>query len=305
MKKELSIVIFLLMIGYSSIGCDVCGCSLGGNYYGILPMFNKNFVGLRWSQAKFHSYIHEGNYLPAQYSNDTYNKVELWGRYYVSKKLQVFAFVPYVYNDMNGSDQVVSANGIGDISLTSNYFLFNTGEDSTRSVRHSLLVGGGVKLPTGKYGLEDQGKIINRNFQMGTGSVDFLLTSVYTVRFQKLGVNVEAGYKINTRNSDDYIFGNQFHISSQFFYWQQIKSFSILPNIGVYYETAQRHKDGDIIQPNTGGSSVLAALGMETYYRYLTFGVTYNHPLAQHYNSDETVDISANDRWSVSLTYTF
>jgi hypothetical protein len=31
----------------------VCGCSLGGNYFGILPLYNKNFVGLRWSQAKF------------------------------------------------------------------------------------------------------------------------------------------------------------------------------------------------------------------------------------------------------------
>jgi hypothetical protein len=303
--KKIIILLSLIMITGKSLACDVCGCSLGGNYFGILPMFNKNFVGLRWSQAKFHSYIHEGSYLPAQYSDDTYSKVELWGRYYINKKFQVFAFVPYVDNDMNGSDQVVSAHGLGDITLMSNYLLFNTGEDSTKLLKHTLMAGGGVKLPTGKYNDEDKGKIINRNFQMGTGSVDFIVAAVYTVRYKKVGANVEAGYKINTRNSNNYLFGNQFHISSQLFYWKNLKSLTLLPNAGLYYETAARHKDGDIIQANTGGSSLLASAGLETYYKYFTIGFNYKHPLTQQYNSDETADITGKDRWTVSLTYNF
>ena len=305
MKKISLIFLLIVVLLQPTLGCDVCGCSLGGNYFGILPQFNKNFVGLRWSQAKFHSYIYGGAVLPAQYSNDTYNKVELWGRYYVNEKLQVFGFIPYIHNDMNGSDQVVSAHGLGDVTLMANYLIINTGGDRTRLFKHSLMAGGGIKLPTGDFNLEDKGKIINRNFQMGTGSVDFLISAVYTVRYGKLGMNVESGYKLNTRNSHDYLFGNQFHLSSQLFYWEKIKSFSLLPNAGVYYETADHHRDGEIIQANTGGSSFLLTAGLETYYKVITVGLNYKHPLMQQYNSDETADITSKDRWMISLTYNF
>ena len=115
----------------------------------------------------------------------------------------------------------------------------------------------------------------------------------------------EAGYKINTRNREGYRFGNQFHASSQVFFWQNIKSFSVLPNAGVYYEQAQQHWDGDIIKTNTGGSSVLAALGIETYFRRMTVGINYKHPLSQKFNTDETAIISGKDRWTLSFTYNF
>lgn len=305
MTKKLIITLIVLMPLVAAKACDVCGCSLGGNYYGILPMFNKNFIGLRWSQAQFHSYIHASNYLPAQYSNDTYRKMELWGRYYINKRIQVFAFVPYVYNDMNGSDQVVSANGLGDITLTANYLIINNGTENERLFKHTLMAGGGVKLPTGKFELEDKGKIINRNFQMGTGSLDFLLSAMHTVRYRKVGLNTETGYKINTRNTNHYLFGNQFHVSSRFFYWQNIGSFSFLPNAGVYYEQAAMHRDGDIIQTNTGGTSLLGSAGMEIYYKIVTLGASYKTPLSQQFNSDPTAEITSKDRWTISMTFNF
>ena len=77
MKTKL-FTLLLIFISFSAAeACDVCGCSLGGNYFGILPMFNKNFVGIRWSQAEFHSYIAPTQYLAAQQSNDTYQKMEI------------------------------------------------------------------------------------------------------------------------------------------------------------------------------------------------------------------------------------
>ena len=306
MKRIIMLGMLIITFFSQSSACDVCGCSLGGNYFGILPLYYKNFVGMRWSQAKFYSYMdHQSEFLPPEYSNDTYSKAELWGRFYVNKKLQVFAFVPYAHNDMNGSEQVVSINGLGDITVMANYLLINTGESKSKKFKHTLIAGGGVKLPTGKFNIEDKGKLVNRNFQIGTGSVDFLIASVYTVRYQKIGTNMEAGYKINTRNNADYIFGNQFHISSQIFYWQNIKPFSLLPNVGVYYEQAPKHKEAKIIQANTGGFALLATAGLEIYYKSFTSGINYKHPLVQHYNSDNIADIQSKDRWMISLTYNF
>lgn len=305
MKKVLFISLALLA-AHVTMACDVCGCSLGGSYFGILPQFNKNFVGLRWSQARFHAYMnHQSDYLKPETSNDTYQKLELWGRYYVNKRVQFFAFIPYNFNSMNGSEQTVSTHGLGDITLIGNYLLLNTGEDKTKKFKHTWMAGAGVKLPTGDSNLEDKGVLVNPNFQLGTGSLDFLLSTVYTLRYQKAGLSVESGYKINTRNRNDYVFGNQFHASSQIFYWQNAGMFAFLPNTGVYFEQAAKHRDGTILQANTGGSSVQLMAGLETYVKGFTVGFTYKHPVNQHYNSDNIADITAKDSWSLSLTYNF
>jgi hypothetical protein len=308
MKKlfTTSLMFLLLLASINTHACDVCGCSLGGNYFGILPQFNKNFVGLRWSQAKFYAHMnHDSQYLGEEYSNDTYNKVELWGRFYVNKRIQVFAFVPYSFNNMNGTEQKIKTHGLGDVTLLSNIMLFNTGEDKTTKWKHTLMAGGGIKLPTGKNDLEDGGLLVNPNFQLGTGSVDFLLSTVYTIRYQKVGFNTEAGYKINTRNNNDYLFGNQFNLSGQFFFWQNVKAFSFLPNVGLHYEAAQKHKAANIEQLNTGGSALLFTTGMETYFKSFSLGVNYKHPLTQNYNSDAISTIESRQRWILSVTYNF
>ncbi len=302
--KHTLLVLTIVLSTYRASACDVCGCSLGGNYFGILPLYNKNFVGLRWSQARFHSYIAPTQYLAAQQSNDTYQKLELWGRFYIAKRLQVFAFVPYMYNEMRGTDQVVFAQGLGDVNLLANYVVFNTSEDN-RDFKQTLIAGGGIKLPTGKFSLTDKGKIINRNFQMGTGSVDFLINAVYTARYKKSGINLETGYKINTRNSDRYLFGNQFRASAQLFIWQKLGPISLLPHAGINFEQAARHWDDHIIQPNTGGRAWLASAGLDIYLGKFTIGVNHQSPFSQHYNSDATAQISSKGRWTTSLTYNF
>ncbi|MBL7834580.1 MAG: hypothetical protein JNK18_11530 [Cyclobacteriaceae bacterium] len=304
--KKIFFISLALLAAHGTMACDVCGCSLGGSYFGILPQFNKNFVGLRWSQARFHAYMnHQSDYLKPETSNDTYQKLELWGRYYVNKRIQLFAFIPYSFNSMKGTEQVVSSHGLGDITVIGNYLLLNTGEDKTKKFKHTWMAGAGVKLPTGDSNLEDKGVLVNPNFQLGTGSLDFLLSTVYTLRYQKAGLSVESGYKINTRNRNDYVFGNQFHASSQVFYWQNAGVFAFLPNAGVYFEQAAKHRDGTILQANTGGSSVQLMAGLETYVKGFTVGFTYKHPVNQHYNSDNIADITAKDSWSLSLTYNF
>ncbi len=306
MKKILLTLAMIAIFVQNSAACDACGCALGGNYFGILPQFGKNFVGLRWSQAKFYAYMnHQSEYLPAESSNDTYTKLEVWGRYYVNKRIQLFAFLPYSFNNMEGTHQTIRANGLSDITIAANYLLVNTGEDLSKKFRQTLSVGTGVKLPTGEYDLHDKGTLVNQNFQMGTGSIDFSFSSIYTLRYNKFGSNVEAAYKVNTRNKNDYYFGNQFYAAYQFFYLQKVKSIAVLPNLGLHYEQAQQHKEGNVIKSNTGGNALLATAGLETYFSNFSVGMNYKHPVSQHYNSDSVADIESKDRILVSFTYNF
>lgn len=305
MKRKLSVLLFLIAFTSTpSRGCDVCGCSLGGNYFGILPLYNKNFVGVRWSQARFHSYIQATQNLPAQHSEDTYQKFELWGRYYLGRRVQLFAFIPYVYNSMDGTDQKIYAHGIGDVSIVANYVMLNTGNQDT-DFKHMLLAGAGLKLPTGKFDLTDQGKIINRNFQMGTGSLDVIFNAVYTVRYRQAGMNFETGYKVNTRNRDHYLFGNQYRASAQLFFWQKAGPLSLLPHGGVYFEQAAMHKERAIYQVNTGGDAWLASGGLDIYVKRVTLGVNFQRPIAQHYNSDDSSAIASKNRWTATCIVNF
>jgi hypothetical protein len=306
---KLKIILFLLIflrIVNQSIACDVCGCSLGGYYMGILPQFNKNFIGLRWSQNKYYAYMdHQSQYLKPEYSNDTYNKIEIWSRFYVGKRWQVFAFVPYSINHMDGSEQKVWAKGIGDISILANYIILNTGNEADQKFKHTLTAGGGIKLPTGNFKQEQNGLLVNPNFQLGTGSVDFLMSAIYTVRYTKLGLNAEGGYKYNLANSNDYKMGNQWHVSSQLFYWQKIKTVSFLPNAGLLFEQGEKNKDGRVLQTNTGGNTLLVTAGLEIYYKKFTVGFNFKKPIHQNLNSDAVADIQARNRIATTLTYNF
>lgn len=305
MKKYILFILFIVP-GLRAQACDVCGCSLGGNYFGILPQYSKNFIGVRWSQAKFHAHMnHQSNHLLPESSEDTFNKMEIWGRFYVTPKVQVFAFIPYHYNSMKGTVQNVSSQGLGDITLAGNYLLINTGENYIGTFKHTLVAGAGIKLPTGEFKKTDNDVLLNPNFQLGTGSVDFLLTTVYTLRFQQLGITTESGYKMNTKNSNQYLFGNQFHLASQLFYWQNIGAFALLPNGGLYYENGKRHKDGEIIQPNTGGYNYSVTAGLDVYYNNMTLGFNFKHPLKQQYHTDNIAAINAKDRLSLAFTYNF
>jgi len=306
MKKLILIISIIFVIQFQSFSCDVCGCSLGGNYFGILPQFGKNFVGMRWSQASFHASMnHNSNYLSPEYSDDTFNKLEIWGRFYINKKIQVFAFIPYSFNQMEGTHQSVRSNGLSDITLSSNYLIINNGEDASKKIKHSLSVGLGLKLPTGKYNFEDQGELVNPNFQMGTGSTDISFSSIYTVRYNKVGSNLETGYKVNSANKNDYRFGNQFYVANHFFYWQQVKSIAVLPNAGLYFENGQKHKDGKVIQNNTGGHSLLLSTGIEAYVKSFTIGFNFKLPLVQNYNTDDISEISAAHRITASFSFNF
>ncbi|MDF9798963.1 hypothetical protein OKW21_004226 [Catalinimonas alkaloidigena] len=305
--KNICFTLFAFSISLTaSLACDVCGCSLGSNYFGILPQYDKNFVGLRWYYSSFFARMdHNSEYMEDEYSNDTYQTFELWSRLYLTDRIQLFASIPYSFNQMEGSHQKVTAAGLGDISVLANYTLVNTGEDVGNPWRHTWLAGGGVKLPTGDFRQQDQGLLVNPNFQLGTGSTDFVLNTIYTVRFQNVGLNLGTTAQLNTENPEGYRFGNQWNASTQLFYWRQMKYLSILPNIGMYYETGEMHTDNGIRQLNSGGEVWLAQVGLDIYYRDVAVGFTFKNPVSQQMNSDEVAAIESKERIMISLIYNF
>ena len=84
----------LLFLGSGkAFACDACGCGVGSYQFGILPQQTKNFVGIRYQTKSDESTPYHDLQTKEQFQS-----IEIWGRFYPLKKVQVLALVPVNYN---------------------------------------------------------------------------------------------------------------------------------------------------------------------------------------------------------------
>src|SRR6476659_4700501 len=128
-----------------TFACDICGCSSGNYFIGLLPQFRKHFIGTRYTFRSYTSHV-AGD--ASQFSHDFYQTVELWGGMNVGRKWQVMAFVPYNINKQNSDDGLNHSSGLGDITVIGNYKLLDTRTGTKKGdwLSQQLFIGGGVKL---------------------------------------------------------------------------------------------------------------------------------------------------------------
>lgn len=301
MKKIILLILIpLFAMVESSVACNVCGCGVGNYHYGILPQFGKNFVGVRYRYSSYTSTLDASH--GHQYSYETFQTTELWGRFYPARRVQAFVFVPVNFNERREGMHAKHLRGLGDIVISANYNLINTYDSADAKVKHNLLLGGGLKLPTGKYRALENGLTVNQNFQLGTGSVDFLFNLIYTIRFGDIGFNAEASYSLTTANKDEYQFGNATRTGLTAFYLVRAGAFTIMPNIGASAEFFEDNSQFDQPFQDTGGWASLYNLGTEVYYRNIALGATVAIPGKQALFNDM---VEADNRFSAHLTYMF
>lgn len=289
MKKSIIFgLIFSALFALKSNACDVCGCSAGGNLMGILPQFHNHFIGLRYSQRSFKT-IHPPLFSYAtqmETSVETFQTMELFGRYYPNPKLQIFGFVPMNSYTRQSNNQTLTANGLGDVQLLANYVVINNADSLEAPWKNTLLLGGGIKLPTGKVDMEKEGVMLPQIIQLGTGSWDWIANAVYTLRYKKLGMNLDASVKLNTENKFGYKFGNRLSGSARLFYWARYKRFTFLPQVGAFFDAGKADVLSGLNQIETGGKLVLATAGMDMYYKNYMLGFSIQPAVYQHLGLD-------------------
>ncbi|HEX6224511.1 MAG TPA: hypothetical protein VFZ52_08875 [Chryseolinea sp.] len=300
MKKLIILLIIQMTFLTSSDACSVCGCGVGSYHYGILPQFRKNFVGLRYRHSSYVSTLDDSH--AEKYSYETFQTAEVWGRFYPTKKLQAFVFIPFNFNDRTEGTGITKLRGLGDIVISANYNVINTYDSSNSRLQHNLLVGGGLKLPTGEFRALENGLTVNQNFQLGTGSLDFLFNLIYTIRLKNAGLNTELSYSVNTTNADKYKFGNATRTALTAFYVFRAGAFTIMPNGGLSTEFFEDNKQFGESFPDTGGWAFFCTAGAEIYYRNLAVGLSYARPGQQQLFSGK---VEANSRLNAHVTIMF
>lgn len=291
------ITTILLLLGTSTFACDVCGCSVAGNTLGVLPHYQRSFVGLR---TYFQHFENVNPLYEDENIHDYFIQNNLWGRYALGNRWQIIGALPYKINHRTFNNQTLT--GIGDASLTANYSIVNT-IDSVKSFRQHLMIGTGIKLPTGNFMKEMLFQDIPANFRLGTGSTDLLFNAIYTVQVQGFIFSTNANYKLTTENQDrSYKFGNQLSVMSFFAYQQRWNSLVIQPYIGINYEQIKKDEHYDYAQVGTGGQATFSLVGLEAAYSKYSLGINWQRAISENYADGE---IKNRGRFMASLTYIF
>ncbi|MBI1344357.1 MAG: hypothetical protein GC171_15660 [Terrimonas sp.] len=284
MKKILSVLLISFAVPATVNACEICGCSLGNYYIGLLPHFKHHFIGLRYQYGSFNTRLKDD---PNEFSNDRYETLELWAGWNLSRKFQVLAILPYTFNHQVSDAGVTDLQGIGDLAVLVNYQLFS---QSSPRFTQQLYAGVGLKLATGSFAIEEGDPDIAAvaNTQRGSGSTDILLNLMHHITVGNWGINTTAGYKINSTNREEYHFGNKFTANSFVYYSLQSKKIITSPNLGITYEQSRKSELTGAKIDLTGGSLLMASLGAEFGFGKISVGCNVRLPLTQNFADGQT-----------------
>lgn len=284
-NMKIFILTFLIFCGISSSNaCDVCGCGVNGYNFGILPNYRLHFIGLHYKLGLYNS-IHVSD---QSKGFDRFQTLELWGRYSLTERIQLYAILPYVYNFRDEHDSQTQVTGLGDISLLAHFIVVDNGDNECSQWKSFLQAGLGLKLPTGKNNLIEDRLTVGPNLQPGTGSTDFIGSVIYTLRHEKIGMTISGNYKYNTANKNNYRFGDQLDANARLFYLAPMGAIKIAPSCGINYSNLnQNSKNGKYVK-DTGGSSLSLMPGLDIYAGSISIGANVLIPLQQNYNAGQT-----------------
>ncbi|MBC8034015.1 MAG: transporter [Chitinophagaceae bacterium] len=293
------------LITSAVVACDICGCGAGSAYIGILPEFSSKVFGVRYRYNSLLTHIGAGGVRTYLTTDEKYRTADIWGGWNIGKRFRVIGSAPVHFNEKLKEGVATRRQGMGDISMQGYYQLVNSKRSKdTRLWVQSLWIGGGLKLPSGKYEQPDKSRQLPTTniFQTGTGSIDFTLNAMYDLRVQDAGINTTLSYKINTVNASDYRYGNKLSAGMQGYYkWRIIEKVTIAPNAGLIFENAAKDQDGKYAASTSGGYLLLATTGLETSFKRMSAGANWQPPLAQHLAGGF---VKAGNRVMVHVSYT-
>jgi len=289
MKKIVFLIPFLAFAA-ESFACAICGCGNGNLYMGLLPNFKSHFIGVRYHYSYLHTTLASD---PSQFSHNYYNSIELWGGINISRKFQILAFVPYYINKQVDDDGVTTPHGLGDITVIGQYNIFHSVNFTARKniIEQNVWLGAGIKAPTGSFKTnvsDPEATVADINAQLGTGSTDFLLNGMYNIRINDFGVNASASYQINTRNRQDYHYGNKLNTNLIAFYRVKVHNAILSPNMGLEYEKVQRNLLHSSKVEFTGSNVTNAIAGVELNVKKVGVGLNAQLPIRQNFAEGQT-----------------
>lgn len=228
----------------------VLGIGLGASEYKSLQIM------LSYDYNNLNTLIDGTQVLEDQVRQRTTNSAILEVNYGLSKRFTITGILPYIkqgrsITSFDGSSYKTSTQGIGDALFLLKYRLF----DPAKVTDFDLVIGGGIKLPSGKTNYtNNDGFILVADMQPGSGSID----EIFWIYFQKhkfiipnLSLVSVTTYRISGKNnsyntSQTYKFGDEFQTNLGFSY-----SLFVKVPINLFAFFRYRSQKVDLIDGNT------------------------------------------------------
>lgn len=320
MKFYIPFAVFLF-ITLPTLACDVCG-----NYMGITPYDNKHSISFTHRYRVFNGYKNyqqKSQFFPTSayktmhgekqdsmlrannnYSSNDFESFKIFDlrlKYFISKRLEANIFVPLINNKSKIDQYKTSTVGLGDVSVNLAYHVLTP--KANEKFRNRLIVGLGLKTPTGNYYVHDkQSERIDFELQHGTGSWDGFSYINYVFMTNRLGFNLNVNYKVNGQNNYFERLGNAQNHFFNVFYKTQYKEFVFYPSIQSNYENTKGLYIKERLVKNSHMNSLLVGPGLDIYYKKVSFNVSWQ------FTAFETIEkgyLKSAGRFNIGLNYNF
>ena len=277
---RIGFLVLLFVLPTISWTCDVCGCTLGNQFLGVLPLYQRHIIGMRYLNKSFDIY-HPKIFIDdvETTSKDRLTQIDLWYRFQWNSNFQILAFVPYKVYEQKENTSSFTNTGLGDISILANFTVLDI--TTKLDFRHTMQLGGGLKLPTGGNKAVQNGVVLSQFKQMGSGTVDFPLQMQWIMRKSSHGLKLEGQYKWNLTNADGYKYGNSLSAALDYIYWRESANMKIIPQIGLALDYIPKDRKNGFAVDLTGVSALYAKISIDAYYKNIGFGFSVQSPLKQ------------------------
>jgi hypothetical protein len=289
-----------LLLSLPGRACDICGC-----FMGITPYDNQSSVSLMHRYRVFNGYQQFGQspqffprgvrpFVPASLNADdgyqhshqgdpgdyeAFRVAELRGKYFLARRVELNAYLPFVMNTSQISGRQLNASGLGDLTVFAGYHLIRNIE--TAGVQSRLIVGGGVKLPTGNFRRQDeQGHRYPMLNQVGTGTTDGFVYANYIASYHSLGLSVNASYRRASENAyRNSIAPSTATFASLFYRLPLGTDWQVYPSAQLFYEkTAGEMLEGQLTGEHAM-NNVLLGPGLDLYYKNVSLNTSVQFPV--------------------------
>lgn len=227
--------------------------------------------------------------------------VELRGKYFLARRVELNAFVPYAMNTSQVDGKQLNSAGVGDLTVFAGYHLVRAIE--TAGLQSRLIVDGGVKLPTGEFRRQNAaGERYPLLNQVGTGTTDGFVYANYIAGFHSLGLSINSSYRRSTENAfRSSVAPSTATFASLFYRLPLGTDWQVYPSAQFFYEKTK----GEMLEGQLTGEHALnnAPLGpgLDVYYKNVSLNTSFQLPV---YTAATDHPASAG-RFVVSVDYSF
>jgi hypothetical protein len=245
---------------------------------GIVPNEKKSFISVFYRYRAFKQDNFNGNvYFPDNSLRtmqtthgahtvdgggyEIYRTVDIRGRYFLHKRIELNVILPYCFNKEFSSGVLEEAVGVGDLNTLLSYHAF---ESVNNTVKHRVQLGGGIKWATGAHSEKFGSERISLLLQPGSGSDDILLNGAYFVGYSNWSGGLNVTQKINGVNKFREKIGNSTTMNGSIFYRFQLNDeIEILPSVQGYFEKTKGLYINNDLQSKTGMQVLMGGIGLD------------------------------------------